>query len=177
MQGGERMKMRSISHVGLTVTNFEEAVKWYHQHFGLLLISEIKIEKDQIEALHDLYHIKDTSARVGFLRAPRGGVIEIFQFDKQMIAEQPTWNRPGFTHVTFDVKNIKKAYKRLKEDGVHFFSEPQKNQGADWVFLKDPDGNLIELIDMKVNYHIIRCLGGLVGKLMKKYKFRSYYNG
>lgn len=102
--GGERMKMRSMSHVGLTVTNFEEAVKWYHRHFGLLLISEIKIEKDQIEALHDLYHIKDTSARVGFLRAPRGGVIEIFQFEKQIIAEQPTWNRPGYTHVTFDVK-------------------------------------------------------------------------
>lgn len=170
------MKIRSISHVGLTVTSFEEAIRWYHKHFGLMLISELTIDKEQIESLESLYGLKDTSVRIGFLRAPRGTIIEIFQFQKQLSGSQVPWNKPGYTHITFDVRHVKKVYKRLQKAGISFLCEPQENGGAEWVFLRDPDGNLIELIDMKMNYPIIRVLGGLAGWFMKKNKYRSYYD-
>lgn len=169
------MKIRSLSHVGLTVTNFDKAVKWYYDVFGLKLISEQILEEKQVNKLFDLYRIRDVKIKLGFLRSPKGGVVEIFEFSKKVPMEHVVWNKPGPTHVTFDVKNVSKWYKRLSQKGVHFFSEPQKTGTTDWVFLKDPDGNLIELIDLKLNYHVIRKLGALVCNIFKKTSFKKYY--
>lgn len=169
------MKIKSLSHVGLTVSNFEDAVKFYSETFGFKLISEQILEKEQVQELYNLYRLKDTKIRLGFLRAPKGGVVEIFEFNPSLPTEHTVWNKPGATHFTLDVKNVHKWYRVLKEKGVYFFSEPQTTDGTDWVFMKDPDGNLIELIDLKFNYTIIRLLGGLVGSIMSKHKFSKYY--
>lgn len=169
------MKIRSVSHVGLTVSDFEKAVKWYSDTFGFKLISEQILNIDQVDKLYALYNLKNTAIRLGFLRGPKGGVIEIFEFTSPLEAEHVKWNKPGPTHITLDVKNINKWYSSLKNRGVEFFSEPQCTGGNDWVFLKDPDGNLIELIDLKLNYHIIRWLGGIAGTLMAKGKYNKYY--
>lgn len=171
------MKIRSVSHAGLTVSNFEEAVKWYSEMFGFKLISEQVISKEQAEELYDLYKLKNTAVRLGFLRSPKGGVIEIFEFSSCLPPEHTVWNKPGPTHIALDVRNLDKWYTTLKNKGVEFFSEPQATSGSDWVFLKDPDGNLIELIDLKYNYYVIRWIGGIVGKLMAKGKFKNYYSG
>ncbi|MCM1991185.1 VOC family protein [Oceanirhabdus seepicola] len=169
------MKIRSINHVGLTVSNFEKAVKWYSTMFGFKLISEQTLSEDEVEQLYPLYKLHNTSIRLGFLRAPKGGILEIFEFNTTSPSSHVIWNKPGCTHFTLDVKNISKWYKSLKARGIFFFMEPQQTDGTDWVFLKDPDGNLIELIDLKINYPIIQILGGLVGNLMAKGKFKKYY--
>jgi catechol 2,3-dioxygenase-like lactoylglutathione lyase family enzyme len=169
------MKIRSISHVGLTVSNFENAVKWYSEMFGFKLISEQALNKKQVDSLFQLYNLHDTSIRFGFLRAPKGSVVEIFEFSSKHDCEKIVWNRPGYTHLAIDVKNINELYNELKEKGVYFFSEPQNTDGNEWVFLKDPDGNLIELIDLKKNYFLIRVLGGIAGKVMAKKEFKKYY--
>lgn len=170
------MKIRSVGHVGLTVSNFENSVKWYSEMFGFKLISEQIINMDQVEELFKLYRLKNTAIRLGFLRGPKGGVIEIFEFSSCLPAEHAVWNKPGPTHIALDVKNINKWYDTLENKGVEFFSRPQNTDGTDWVFLSDPDGNLIELMDLKHNYFIIRWLGGIVGKLMAKGKFNKYYS-
>ncbi|SHK24266.1 VOC family protein [Paramaledivibacter caminithermalis] len=170
------MKIRSVSHVGLTVSDFEKSVKWYYEMFGFKLISEKIINKEQAEELYELYRLKNTAVRLGFLRSPKGGIIEIFEFSSCLPSKHPVWNRPGPTHIALDVKNLKGWYNTLKNKGVEFFSEPQTTSGSDWVFLKDPDGNLIELIDLKYNYRIVKWLGGIVGKLMANGKFKKYYS-
>lgn len=169
------MKIKSFSHVGLTVSNFENAVKFYSDTFGFKLISEQILGKEQVEKLYPLYKLHNTTVRLGFLRAPKGGVVEIFEFSPTLPAEHPVWNKPGPTHFTLDVRNVRKWYDTLIKKGIHFFSEPQETDGTDWVFLKDPDGNLVELIDLKINYPIIRLLGGLAGNVMAKTKFKKYY--
>lgn len=175
MSGGAYVRIRSISHAGLTVRDFEKAVKWYYDMFGLRLVSEQVLEKEQVEMLYPLYGIHNTRIRLGFLRAPKGGVIEIFEFTPVLDAQKTVWNRPGLTHFALDVKNVNKWYNTLKEKGVYFFSGPQNTDGTDWVFLKDPDGNLIELIDLKGNYSALRLLGGIVGRVMVRGKFKNYY--
>lgn len=170
------MKVKSFSHVGLTVSNFEKAVKFYSDTFGFKLISEQILGKEQVETLYPLYKLHNTTVRLGFLRAPKGGVVEIFEFSPTISSEHPVWNKPGLTHFTLDIKNIKKWYETLSAKGIHFFSEPQVTDGNEWVFLKDPDGNLIELIDLKMNYLIIRLIGGIVGNIFAKTKFKKYYS-
>jgi len=169
------LKIRSISHTGLTVSSFERAVKWYYEMFGLRLIDDQFMDKEQVNKLYSLYNLKDVDIHLGFLRAPKGGVVELFEFSPSMPAVDVAWNKPGPTHFTFDVKNIPEWYRWLKAKGVEFCSEPQKTGINEWVFLKDPDGNLIELIDLKSNYPIIRLLGGLAGKFMAKGKYKKYY--
>ncbi|NDI34980.1 VOC family protein [Chengkuizengella sediminis] len=169
------MKIKSISHVGLTVSNFEQAVKWYSDFFGFKLISEQTLDKKQVDKLYPLYHLHDTTIRLGFLRGPKSGIIEIFEFSNTLPTEHIIWNKIGATHITLDVKNVHKWYQHLKSRGIHFFSEPQTTAGTDWVFLKDPDGNLIELIDLKANYTIIRLVGNIAGKMMAKGKYKKYY--
>ncbi|MCQ1529487.1 VOC family protein [Lutispora saccharofermentans] len=169
------MKVRSLSHAGLTVSSFEKAVKWYHESFGCWLISEQTLPREQVKELRELYGVEDASVRLGFLRFPKGGVIEIFEFTPLLPVEKMRWNKPGPTHITLDVKNVPKWYEHLKDKGVYFFSPPQDTDGNKWVFMKDPDGNLIELIDLKFNYPAIRILGSLIGKIMAGGKFKKYY--
>lgn len=170
------MRIKSMSHVGLTVTDFDAAVKWYHEIFGFLLIDESTLPAEQVKQLENLYGMDNVSIRLGFLRAPGGSIIEIFEFDRKAVPENVKWNRPGPTHITFDVRKIKKWYKALTAENVEFFSEPQSTKGAEWVFLKDPDGNLIELIDMKMNNTIIKSfIGAVAGILFKRTKYRKCY--
>lgn len=168
------MKIKSISHIGVTVSDFEKAVKWYHDHFGFKLISEQTLEADLVKSLWPLYQVNDSSVRLGFLRAPKGQVIEIFEFSNQRPSELKPWNIPGPSHFTLDVKNVAKWYDTYQTT-LNFVIKPQVTDGNHWVFLRDPDGNLIELIDLKMNYYIIRLLGGIAGTLMKKTNFKSYY--
>lgn len=162
--------------MGITVSDFEKSVKWYHDMFGFRLISEDYFNNDELEKLYSLYKLKDVHVHLGFLRVPKGGVVEIFEFSSSLPGQQVIWNTPGVTHFTLDVKNVHKWYNRLREKGVYFFSKPQHSDEADWVFLKDRDGNLIELIDLKVNYPVIRYLGGIAGEIMAKNKFKRYYS-
>jgi len=55
------MKIKSVSHVGLTVSNFEASVKWYHDYFGFKLISEQVLEAELVEKLWPLYQVKNSS--------------------------------------------------------------------------------------------------------------------
>ncbi len=170
------MRIKSFSHVGLTVSDFASAVKWYHEMFGLMLIDENTLSGEQVNSLKELYGVDNVQIKLGFLRAPGGGVIELFEFDQKADSKKIQWNRPGPTHITLDVGNVPKWYKSLKQKGVEFFSEPQNTKGADWVFLKDPDGNLIELIDMKMNNGIIKSfIGALAAIVFKRYKYSAYF--
>ena len=169
------MKIRSLSHVGVTVSSFEKSVKWYYEKFGFRLIDEQILSKEQVKGLHNLYGLEGAEVRLGFLRAPKGGVVEIFEFSEAQTKTKLAWNSPGLTHLTLDVKNVNRWYKKLLEMGVIFRSPPQKTGVNEWVFLEDPDGNLIELIDLKSNYFVIRLLGGIAGKVMAKRKFKKYY--
>ncbi|MGL1890555.1 MAG: VOC family protein [Spirochaetaceae bacterium] len=168
------MKIRSVSHIGLTVSNFEKSVSWYHKYFGFLLIDEQTLDSETVKSLFPLYELEDNSVRLGFLRAPKGQVIEIFEFKNQLESSHPLWHKPGPTHFTLDVRNVPKWFNTYKDE-LNFLIEPQETAGSQWIFLKDPDGNLVELMDLKLNYFIIMWLGGIAGKVMKATKFKEYY--
>lgn len=168
------MKIRSVSHLGLTVSNFEESVNWYNKYFGFKLIDEQTLSKKTVKELFPLYELEDNEVRLGFMRAPKGAVVELFEFKNKKEARHPEWNKPGPTHFTLDVKNVQKWYETYKNE-LNFIIEPQYTAGSYWIFLKDPDGNLVELMDLKMNYHIIKWLGGIAGSVMKATKFKTYY--
>lgn len=171
------MRIRSISHAGITVKDFDKAVKWWWEVFRFPLVSETAMSASDLSKMKKLYNLKGgISLRLGFLRVPKGGVIEIFEFSEN---EKPNhcWNRPGPHHFTLDASNIPKWYKKLSaRDDVEILCEPTLKEGALWFFFRDPDGNLVELIDLRFNYFALHYLGKIAGFFMRKFKFKKYYN-
>lgn len=170
-----RPRVHGILHTGLTVSNFEDAVAWWSQMFGFLLVTEQTLTGEDAEKLAGLYGASGLTVRLGFLRAPDGNVLEIFTFDPPIEPQQPDWRRPGYTHIAMSVRNVPALHRRLKAAGIRFITDVQYTAGAHWVFFRDPDGNLVELIDLHANRLPLKYLGGLVGRQYRRGKWASYY--
>ena len=55
-------------------------------------------------------------------------------------------------------------------------SEPEQSPRGHWFFfVRDFDGNLIELIDLGYMYHVVKWLGPLGGWLFRRGMYRQYY--
>lgn len=165
------MKVKSITHVALVVSNLEKAVSFYWENFAFPLVFADEMSQ---ETMHKLYGLSDVSIRYGVIRGPKGVSIEIFEYDPYLPAEKFNWQRIGMQHFALEVNNVKKWHQKLKNK-CEIITAPEKNAGADLLYLKDCDGNVIELIDTKSKYHLNRWLGGIAGRIMRLGKFKKYY--
>ena len=103
-------------------------------------------------------------------------MLEIFEFRPNMSPVDIPWNRVGLTHISFNVRNTQKWYDYLVGKGVECVSEPERSpRGHTFFFVKDFDGNLIELMDLGYMYHVLGWLGPLGGWLFRRGMYRSYY--
>jgi catechol 2,3-dioxygenase-like lactoylglutathione lyase family enzyme len=107
---------------------------------------------------------------------PGGGVLEIFEFQPQQPPTQVPWNRVGLTHISFNVRNLQRWYDELVSKGVECVSRPERSpRGHSFFFVKDFDGNLIELMDLGYMYYVLGWLGPLGGWLFRRGMYRKYY--
>ena len=114
--------------------------------------------------------------RIGWIRVPGGAELEIFEFQPQLPAERIPWNRVGQTHFSFNVRNVHKWCAYLEAKGVEIVSRPEQSPRGHWFFfVRDLDGNLIELIDLRHMYYVLGWLGALGGWLFRRGMYRKYY--
>ncbi len=171
------MRARSFSHTGITVSDFSKAVQFYWDVFGCPLVGVADTEPDRVRTFFGV-DAPSPSCKIGWIRVPGGATLEIFEFQPQRPAEAVPWNRVGLTHICFDVKNTRKWYEHLQRKGVECLCEPQVSpRGHTFFFVKDFDGNLIELIDLGRMYHVLRWLGPLGGWLFRRGMYKQYYRG
>ena len=48
-------------------------------------------------------------------------------------------------------------------------------RGHTLFFVRDPDGNLIELTDLRCMHHVLGWLGALGGFLFRRWMYKRYY--
>ncbi len=169
------MRARSFSHVGITVSDFNRAVRFYWEVFGCPLVGVADTDPARVRTFFGI-DAPAPRCKIGWIRVPGGGVLEIFEFQPQRPAAPGPWNRVGLTHFCFDVRNTRKWYDHLKAKGVECVSEPEVSpRGHSFFFVRDCDGNLIELIDLGYKYHVLRWLGPLGGWLFRRWIYRQYY--
>ena len=76
--------------------------------------------------------------------------LEVFEFSspqsKPQSGKRPV-NNHGITHICLEVTDIRTEYKRLHDAGMEFNCEPQQQDGSSMVYGRDPDGNVVELIE------------------------------
>jgi catechol 2,3-dioxygenase-like lactoylglutathione lyase family enzyme len=166
--------VRSLAQVGITCSDIEKMLKFYRDILGLPLLEAITVPEDQVR---DIYGLTDgTKVTFFLLRTGNGGFVELFNFQPLAGPHQNVvWNRPGITHLALDVKNLPAVMKRLEKQGIHTICPVKTNLGTDFVFTRDPEGNLLELIDMKKLYWPGRLLGGVIAKINAKTKYKNLY--
>lgn len=82
-----------------------------------------------------------------FVKAPDGGLIEIIAAQGERYPATP--KSPGLRHVAIAVDHFDSAYEDLQNHDVVFSGAPYETQGNRVVFFKDPDGNLLHLIQRR----------------------------
>ena len=170
------MRARSWSHIGITVSDFNKAVKFYSEVFGCPLVGVSDAPPDRVRAFFGVDG-PAPACKIGWVRAPGGGILEIFSFEPKLPPEAKIpWNRTGLTHYSFNVRNCQKWYDYLQSKGVECVSKPEQSPRGHWFFFaKDMDGNLIEMIDLKKMHWVLQWGGALGGYLFRRGMYKQYF--
>ena len=79
-----------------------------------------------------------------FIEAANGVLIEIIPAEGERA--ESAMRSPGMRHIAILVHDFDGAQRQLAAQGVQFEGQPYLNQGNRLLFFKDPDGNLLHLI-------------------------------
>jgi catechol 2,3-dioxygenase-like lactoylglutathione lyase family enzyme len=180
------VNVRSFSHTGITVSDFNKAVKFYWEIFGCPLVGVADTPAERVRSFFGVSEASDVlsehgepkgpSCKIGWIRVPGGAVLEIFEFQPQLPPRHVPWNGVGLTHISFNVRNLPKWYDYLTSKGVECVSRPERSpRGHSFFFAKDFDGNLIELMDLGYMYHVLNWLGPLGGWIFRRGMYRQFY--
>jgi len=91
------------------------------------------------------FEVKENNAEIAFMEDPDGNAIELTHWrDKKQLLEGD-----NFDHVAFGVKDMKATVERLRAQGTTIVMEPFTLKGGSHqiAFIKDPDGNWLELME------------------------------
>ncbi|MDG6906178.1 MAG: VOC family protein [Nitrososphaerota archaeon] len=124
------MEVRSLPkfiYTGIHVTNLEKSIRFYTKELGMKLLFKTKI--------------KETGGKVAWLKSPRSKqLLELNWYPRNY----KHGGRSGLDHLCFEVDDTHKYFEKLSrryEAPIRPFLEGR------WVlaYVKDPDGNWIEL--------------------------------
>lgn len=125
------------SHVGILTYNFNRMLNFYTEILGF------KKEKLEIIPGSVIKPIFGIASGCKFMKLKSDNLrVEIFQPLTGRVKNKPRGN-PGFNHCSLLVKNRENFVQRLKAKKVKIIRIERDNRSI--YFLKDPDGNLIEI--------------------------------
>ncbi|MCI0628980.1 MAG: VOC family protein [Acidobacteria bacterium] len=129
------MGIQYLGHVALGVTDLDKALRFYRDQLGLTEV--FRLNKPSGSPL------------LVYLRLNNNNFIELFPgAEKQTQAEI---GRTGLLHLGFFVKDLQATLRTLRQRGYHLADDAFKQaaqvraDGTFLYFIKDPDGNSIEL--------------------------------
>jgi len=131
-------------HVGVTVSDLDRAVTFYTDTFDLDIAAEFSVGG---EAFADAVDVEGASATFAHLDAG-DAVIELVEYDPAGESlPAPDLNRSGTIHLGLSVDDVDAFYTDLDES-VETLSPPRTTaSGTTICFIRDPEGNLIEVLD------------------------------
>jgi len=133
----------AVDHVGIAVADLDEAIAWYHDHLGMIVLHEEVNEEQGIrEAMLSVRGAPVGSAQVQ-LMAPVS--------DSSAIAKFLDKRGPGIQQLAYRVSDLEELTSRLAEQGVRLLYDAPKrgtaNSRINFIHPKDASGVLIELVE------------------------------
>jgi glyoxylase I family protein len=144
--GGLVMRMH---HTAISTPNLPRLVAFYEQLFGYKVVREFSWPRG-VAMINAVIGLPDCAAKAVMLR--RGdSMLELFEYSHPEPKPQPE-NRPasdhGFTHICFLVSDVEKEQARCEAAGMRFHSPVQRSEELAFSYGRDPDGNVIELLQL-----------------------------
>lgn len=133
-------------HYGVTVSDMDTALEFYRDVLDLTLSDRFEIGG---EAFDRFVGVDGTDVEIAFLDGG-GCAVELLEYREPSggdANEDVSNNDVGAAHFCFEVEDIDAAYNKVA-DNVETLSEPQTlESGARVVYIKDPDGNVVEFLE------------------------------
>jgi catechol 2,3-dioxygenase-like lactoylglutathione lyase family enzyme len=139
-------------HTNIITDDWKRLAQFYIQAFSCkMTLPQCNLSGSWLARATGVYKAQIKGAH---LRLPgwgnEGPTLEIFQYDKNEGQSTPLSNRKGFGHIAFEVEDVEAALgkaiafggQRYGEIAVHEIEQLGK---LTVVYLRDPDGNIIEL--------------------------------
>jgi lactoylglutathione lyase len=142
-----RYRVRNIHHVGITVAQLERSLAFYRDLLGMGIIG---ISDD--EDVSVIVGLPGARVRIADLDAGNGQLLELIEYDSA-IGDGSGPNRVGSCHLSLQVDDLRLTLSRLANAGVRPVGEPTRLsasgvwQGCTVVYLRDPDGVIVELLE------------------------------
>jgi methylmalonyl-CoA/ethylmalonyl-CoA epimerase len=133
----------AIDHVGVAVPDLDVAVKWYHDHLGMIVLhEEINVEQGVREAMLSVRGAPKGSAQIQ-LMSPLDETSTIAKFIGK--------RGPGLQQLAYRTSDIDALSERLRAEGMRLlYDAPRKgtaNSRINFIHPKDAGGVLIELVE------------------------------
>ncbi len=142
------MSFLRLTHIGICVSDWRRSLRFYRDVLGFHYLSELQIAGEPTDTLLGL---KDVALRALYLERD-GTRIELLHYaspgHRGDGAARPM-NQLGLTHLSIRVDDLNATVQGLQAAGVRILEPtridlPAFQAGA--VFITDPDGTLIELV-------------------------------
>ena len=136
------MTVTKFNHIGHCVTNVERSRKFYEQALGFKYDRELTVEG---EGPSKLLRVKLPLKLHAVYLVREGFTLELLYYPQPGAAprRERAMNEPGLTHISLNVRDMKATLTKVKELGGQILSDTDVGAA---IFVKDPDGQLIELI-------------------------------
>ena len=145
--------LRGTDHIGFTVPDLEEAVRFFVEVIGCEPFYELGPFDDGpwLETQLGIDR-RAVMKKLKFLRCKQGSNFELFEYSAPgQRTEQPRNSDVGGHHLAFYVDDFDRALAYLKAQGVEIMGEPTvrtagPSGGQTWVYFKAPWGMQLELV-------------------------------
>jgi len=141
--------IRSLRHFGIVVRDLDRALEFYCGKLGLIVSRRMDEQGTFLDTVLAAPGVKVTTVK---LAAPEGPtLLELLQFESPAPEEgaMPSLFRTGATHFALTVQDLMELHAFLAAGGTPFLSAPERSPDglARVAFCRDPEGNLIELVE------------------------------
>lgn len=130
--------VKKVDHIGIAVSNLDEALKLYEEVLGLECIKTEVVEEQKVKVA--FLPLGDTEVELLESTTPDGPVAKFIEKKGE-----------GIQHIAFKVDNIEKSLEEMRQKGMQLIDEKPRYGagGAKIAFLhpKSTKGVLIELCE------------------------------
>jgi predicted enzyme related to lactoylglutathione lyase len=138
-------------HTNLIARDWQALASFYERIFGCIPVPP---QRDLSgDALERGSRVPGAALQGVHLRLPGygndGPTLEIFSYNSLAEGQPAAANRPGFGHIAFAVPDVEAARSAVLEAGGSHFGDivttPAGSRSVTWTYVRDPEGNLVEL--------------------------------
>ena len=137
-------------HLGLCVSDLAASIRFYCDGLGFEQVEGYDLDTAMLAGLGAALEIDGPVAVRSQMIVREAMKIELLAYREPAPVGVPSMSRGalGFTHLSFVVDNLEASIAHLVAHGGTLLAGTRQNFGVQLVFLADPDGARIELMQM-----------------------------